>query len=91
MAPFGLHRLKGSVCLQPSKPYQMQIGVCSQESNGLLIEEMALSPKSQLNKCAKTWLPDGFQQMGYIGKKKSFIKVAKGIGVMVFTDRLRPG
>lgn len=37
-------RLKGSICLPTSKPNQMQIGVFSKESRGLLVEGMVPRP-----------------------------------------------
>ena len=38
----------------------------------------------QVSMCSKTWIPDGFQGIGYIGRKLS-IMVTKGIRVIVRT------
>lgn len=79
-----------TTCCDASKPNRTRAGACSQKSKGLLIEEMAPSPESQVSQHSKTWVPDGSTGMGYV-EENSLITVAEGGGVIVSTGWLRPG
>lgn len=60
--------LKWFLSLSASEPIQMQTGICSHESKGVLFQERAPPLESQVSLCSETWLPSGFQGMGCIGK-----------------------
>lgn len=74
--------LKGFLPLRTSKPNQMRTGICSRESKGLLVEEMAPNHESQGSHFSKTWVPRGFSGVPYIGEESSIV-VTKGARVLV--------
>ena len=62
--------LKGSIYLHPLKPNKTQTGICSKKYKGLF-SGSGPHAETQVSQCSKTWLPDGFQGMGYIGGNPS--------------------
>lgn len=85
----GITKLKEFICLHDSKLNKTRAGVFGTRSKGLF-KEMVLSPETQMSLCTQIWLFDG-PHTDRVYRKKFFIMVFQGVGIIGSTDWFGPG